>query len=98
MRIPLWGVALIAVTLAVAALILRSIPYGLILPLIVGWLVGRFVSAPSHPARSKQVVVMATVWATALGPISGFIAVPAQLMLVGIGIYVILAEVQYPHD
>ncbi|MDY3557530.1 hypothetical protein R5W23_000056 [Gemmata sp. JC673] len=93
MRIPLWVVALIAVTLAVAAVILRSIPYGLILPLIVGWLAGRFVSTTSHSARSKQVVVMATVWATALGPISGFIAVPAQLMLVGIGVYVILADV-----
>ena len=98
MRIPFWGVVLIVATLGGVTLAFRSIQYGLIIPLIVSWLAAQFVSAPFHSTRSKQVVVVVTVWATALGPFGGLLAVTTQLALTGVGVYTILADMVATHD
>ena len=92
MRVPLWVVAVVVLVLAGAMILLRAIPYGLILPLIVGWLAGVFAMSPSATGRAKQCVTVATVWATAACLLGGLMAVPAQLTLVATGAYVLLHQ------
>ena len=64
--------------------------YWIILPFAVGWLASRHVSSPAASNRSKRIVVLVTVWATALAIALPIAVIPAVLVLVGVGAYMIV--------
>jgi hypothetical protein len=69
---------------------LFTIPYGLILPVAVCWLAIRHYQADAPSDRSRAAVALLTAVATALMFMWGHASVPAALVLVAIGVYVIL--------
>jgi hypothetical protein len=90
MRIPFWIVLVAGGVIVAAALFTRTIPYWLVLPLAVGWLAAQHAGSPATSERSKQGVVLATVWATAAASAWPLVHTPALLVLVGVGVYVLL--------
>jgi hypothetical protein len=89
-KLPIWVILATGFVICVAMIFTRSVPYGIILPCSVGWLVSQYVSAPAASGRSKQVVVLVTVWATVLASALPLATIPAVLALVGVGAYILV--------
>jgi hypothetical protein len=64
-------------------------PYGLILPVAVGWLAVRHCRADAPSERSKLAVAVLTTGASVI-MLTWPAVIPAALVLVGIGAYVIV--------
>jgi hypothetical protein len=69
---------------------LCAIPYGLILPVAVGWLAIRHYHADAPSERSRTTVAVLTAGAAAAMFQWPAASVPAAFVLVAIGVYVIL--------
>jgi hypothetical protein len=89
-KVPLWVILAIGGILLGVAALTRSMPYGLIPFLVVGWLASQHASSPAASERSKRVVVLVTVWATALASTLPVGVIPGVVILVGVGAYILL--------
>lgn len=90
MKVPLWVVLTASLVLALAVILTRAVPYWIILPFTVGWLASRYVSSPAASERSKQVVVLVTVWATAMASALPLAVIPAVVALSGVGVFILV--------
>lgn len=73
-----------------ACIFTRSLPYGLVVPVVVGLLVAEFTCSPTAAPNAKRAVVLVTVWSLALASAAPMLAVPALVVLIGVGVFLAL--------
>jgi hypothetical protein len=96
-RLPVWVVLAIGLAFLVVVVLTRSLPYGLVPPLVVGWLAGQHVSSPAASGLSKRVVVLVTVWATGLAATLPIAAIPGVVTLAAVGVYILFHQIVTSH-
>lgn len=90
MKVPLWVVLAALGVLAAATILTRAIPYGLVVPVVVGLLAAEFVCSPVAAPNAKRAVVLVSVWSLALASAAPVAAVPSLVTLIGVGVFLAL--------
>lgn len=89
-KVPLWAALAAVGVIAGASILTRSLPYGLVVPVVVGLLTAEFACSPDATPNAKRAVVLVTVWTLALAASAPVLSVSALVVLIGVGVFLAL--------